>query len=793
MTIYRASLSMIAGLLLSAYLHPVWILAALGMAAGFAVLAFRTSLRKHLVFCTLSAVVAGSYFLVYDAFHASELKGYGREEISIWVRGSIDSAVQRDGDIARLYVEASDWSHDMKQWVSLRHSERIAVRVRLSKEEQAVQADTWKRGSTITANLQLSLPASARNPHAFDYAQYLRWQGVHVTGEASYSEIKVGGERGLWGYFQQWQKDAAERVERLFEAPEVAGYMKSLLLGVGDEVDLETANMYADLGLSHVLAISGLHVTLVSSMFMWCLERVGMRRRSALVTTACLLVGYVLLVGASASAVRSGMMGGVGLASQVAGKKVDGKDVWAGVLIVMLLTDPYQLWHIGFQLSFAVTLGLIILVPFSQDVLVRIPLWIRTLLAVTLAAQVVSFPFLIYHFHQFSMASWLVNLVVTPILSLVVLPLGYIALVAGMIHPFLASWPVLLSTELLHWLHEPLFVMQKWRIPFSHWPHPSWWWLVLYTGFLIVLPILWKLGYHRQRDVIVCITLFIGLFVLARQPFSAGDEVRITFLDVGQGDSIVVEISDQKVYLIDAGGTLGLPVRESWREKRDPYEVGKDVLLPFLRARGIEKIDRVVMTHGDMDHIGGMAAIVPRFSIGSVLVNGITPEGKQREILHQLQREGVPILTGSPGQTWSDLPGVEWTWLWPGQTSEASGNDASVVLRLTAYGKSVLFTGDIEHEGERAVVQLGMSEVDVLKVAHHGSSSSSTEELLASLGPKAVVISVGANNRYGHPSREVLQRFKKMGSQVFRTDMNGAVTLILTPDGMSWKTQGSNT
>lgn len=313
MTIYRASLSKIVGLLLSAYRHPAWILAALGMAAGIAVLAFRTSLRKHLVFCTLSAVVAGSYFLVYDAFHASELKGYGQEEISIWVRGSIDSAVQRDGDVARLYVEASDWSHDMKQWVSLRHSERIAVRVRLSKEQQAVQTDTWKRGSTITANLQLSLPASARNPHAFDYAQYLRWQGVHVTGEASYSEIKVGGERGIWGYFQQWQKDAAERVERLFEDPEVAGYMKSLLLGVGDEVDLETANMYADLGLSHVLAISGLHVTLVSSMFMWCLERVGMRRRSALVTTACLLVGYVLLVGASASAVRSGLMGGVGL------------------------------------------------------------------------------------------------------------------------------------------------------------------------------------------------------------------------------------------------------------------------------------------------------------------------------------------------------------------------------------------------------------------------------------------------------------------------------------------------
>ncbi|MFD2369751.1 DNA internalization-related competence protein ComEC/Rec2 [Brevibacillus sp. GCM10020057] len=792
-TMYRASLSMLAGLLLAACLHPAWLLAAAGIATAAASFRRRKSLRQPWLFCTLVTILAGLYFYGYEILHSSALAPYARQEQRLWVCGTIDSAVKRDGDVARFFMETVKWSHDGEKWTDMERSERLAVRVSLQTEEQALQADTWKRGSEIAAYVTLSLPESARNPYAFDYERFLHWQGVAAIANTSYRDASVRESSSLWSSFQRWQDEAAEQVEQLYSDPEMAGYMKSLLLGAGEDVSTELSDLYADLGLSHVLAISGLHVSLVSSMFMWGMTRLGVPRKGAMTAAVCVLAGYVLLVGASASAVRSGIMGGAGVVSQGLGKKVDGKDVWAGALMLMLLADPYQLWHIGFQLSFAVTLGLIIFVPFSQHVMVRIPLWLRTLIAVTFAAQAVSFPFLIYHFHQFSALSWLVNLIVTPILSVVVLPLGYIALLAGLVHPFLAAWPVLLSAGLLKVLHEPLFALRSAAIPFSHWPHPAWWWLLLYGGFIAMLPVLWRMGYHRQRDVIVCLLLYIALVALARQPFSGRDEVRITFLDVGQGDSIVVEIGKEKVYLMDAGGTMRLPAREPWREKRDPYEVGKEVVLPFLRARGIEKIDRVVMTHGDLDHIGGMAALVSRFSFGAVLVSGVTPEGTEREILRQFQQKGVPILTGSPGQTWSDAPGVEWKWIQPDQSSDASGNDASVVLQLTAFGRSVLFTGDIERGGEANVVRQGVREVDVLKVAHHGSRTSSTEELLRALRPKAAVISVGAHNRYGHPAAEVLQRLNEIGSKVYRTDRQGAITLIISPEGMAWEVQRSNT
>lgn len=791
-TMLGASILMIAGLLLSAYLHPAWLLVAAGMGAalgGFV----PQSLRKRSLLCALILILAGLFFYGYEFLHRSELKPLAVQEQEIWVGATLSSPVKRDGDAARFFADVQMVSADQSSWSQLPATERILVRVKLATYEEARRIEQWRRGSELIGRVRLSEPSAARNPQAFDYARYLYWQGVQVTGEAQLTSLQITEHDTVWGRFQEWQDAGATRLERLFPDPEVAGYMKSLLLGLGQDVTPELEDMYSYLGLSHVLAISGLHVTLVSSMFMWSLEKIGIRRRWALFATICMLIGYVLLVGASSSAVRSGLMGGVGLACQAFGKRLDGREVWAGALVVMLLVNPYQLWHVGFQLSFAVTLGLIIYVPYSLQVFVRVPAWIRSLVAVTLAAQLVSFPFLIYHFHQFSPLSWLVNLIVTPILSIIVLPLGYIAIVLGLFHPALSLWPVKLSSFVLNWIHQPLFALQNLEIPFTYWPHPSWWWVWLYTILLIAVPILWKLGLHRRRDIILYVAVFFVLLVAARQPFSGGEEVRITFLDVGQGDSIVVEIANQKVYLIDAGGTMPFPTREPWREKRDPFEVGKDVVLPFLMARGIEKIDRVVMTHGDMDHIGGIAALVPRFAFGEVIVNGRPPQEKEKEILRLFREKGVPVLTGSPGQTWSDVPGVEWKWLHPGQTSAYAGNDASVVLQLTAYQTTILFTGDVERNGEMNLVKSGLPPVDVLKVAHHGSKTSSSEALLAASRPKVAIISAGANNRYGHPSPDVLMRLKQAGSAVYRTDQQGAITLVISPRGHTWKTQITDT
>ena len=244
---------------------------------------------------------------------------------------------------------------------------------------------------------------------------------------------------------------------------------------------------------------------------------------------------------------------------------------------------------------------------------------------------------------------------------------------------------------------------------------------------------------------------------------------------------------------MDAGGKNTWEIRETWRKKRDPYEVGKDVVLPFLRSRGITHVDRVVLTHGDMDHIGGIDALLGKMTFGAVLTNGTSPKAKELELLAQFQAQSVPIWSGEPGMKWTDMPGVEWKWLHPKQSAGYSGNDASVVLQLTAYGNTVLFTGDIEADGENMLLENGIPVIDILKVAHHGSKTSSTEAFLTATSPRYAVISAGQRNRYGHPSPEVLERFAKIGTHLFRTDRHGAVTLTISPKGISWKTQLADT
>ncbi|MEJ8547479.1 DNA internalization-related competence protein ComEC/Rec2 [Brevibacillus borstelensis] len=793
MTAFGAGLAFLTGLLAGAYLQMAWLFLMAGVLAAVCAFVPR-EVGKRLSLAGLIFLGSGFYFHFYDGLNQSYLRVPAAPEALIHFRGQIATPVKRDGDSARFFLLVESVGFRKETMQDLPDSERIAFRVKLEKEREALAVEKWLSGDRISGSMRLSLPAPARNPHAFDYERYLRWQGIYVTGDAEYGElVREAGQTGVMGLFHHWQTNARERLNQVFGDREIAGYMSSLLLGVTDGVSPDTQEMYANLGISHVLAISGLHVTLVSGMFLWGIERLGVPRKTALICTACMLAGYVLLVGASASAVRAGIMGGIGLLYQSMSRRMDGKELWGWALIAMLVFNPYQLWHIGFQLSFAVTLGLLIYVPISQACVRFGPPWLSAALGVTFAAQAVSFPFLLYHFHQSHSISWLVNLIAVPILSIVVLPAGYAALLGSLLHPSLAVIPSGLASRILEWLHDPLFRLHQTNVPFSYWPHPDLWWLIAYTVHLISIPVLWNLGYHRRRDLLLYAAVFVLLLGLARQPFSGAGEVRITFLDVGQGDSIVVEIGKKKVYLIDAGGTPVYPNRGSWREKRDPFEVGKDVVAPFLRARGIERIDYVVMTHGDHDHIGGMGALVSRFSIGAVLINGSSPREEEEKLITRFRERRIPILTGKPGLAWADAPGVEWVWLHPDGNGRESGNDASVVLQLTAYGTTVLFTGDLEERGEHELLAGKLSpRADVLKVGHHGSRTSTSADLLAAIQPKNAVISAGQKNRYGHPSPAVLTRLQEAGAKVFRTDLQGAITLVIRKDSIYWETQISD-
>jgi len=768
---------------LPGYMTPLLAVSAVLLAS-----VWRGKRRGDVILLASVCLASVLYFKWHDASYGKSLIHHAQRQEALYVQGQIDSEVERDGDIVRFYLMAERVMENQRER-TLEPKERLAVRLKLSEEGQVSAVQEWHAGQLISGKFRLIIPEGARNPHAFDYARYLRWQGVYAIAEANFQAVKVTGRPGLTAITERWRHFALQQVHQIFD-PEHAGYMASLLLGLQAQISPELESVYADLGALHVLAISGLHVAIVSQFFLWIVEKMGVTRERALQTCILFIALYVLLVGASASAMRAGLMGGIMLAAQYARTSLAARTSWSLALMLMLLADPYQLWHTGFQLSFLVTLGLIEWTP----LLLRLSwcrwTWLRSLAAVTLTAQLVSFPVLIHSFHLFSPISALVNLVFVPVLSAVVLPAGYVALVLAFLHPALAVIPVVVVEAVLSFTHTCLFALEKLPVPFRHWPHPHVYWLCLYGLFLILVPLLWRNGYHRRRDLLGYGLCLLLLLVAARQPFSGRDEVRITFLDVGQGDSVVVEVGKKTVYLIDGGGTIGPYSTEAWRKRRDPFEVGKDVVLPFLRARGIERIDMLVMTHGDADHVAGLERVIPYFPVGMALGLPDDASAVQQRVLALLQEKGVPLVRAKPNATWSERPGVQWRWLHPGPASPLSGNDGSIVLQLEAFGRSVLFTGDLQEAGERILLQAGLIQnIDVLKVGHHGSRTSTTEAFLHVAKPEVAVISAGRNNRYGHPSVDVLERLQQAGAAIYRTDVNGAVTLTIQADKWAWNTQ----
>lgn len=728
-------------------------------------------------------------FSYVDGTNRSQLDHLVKEEELHVVQGNILSFPRMDGD--RFYFDfALNQIQNEKNTYHL-EEERIRVIVLLQQKGDRNHVKSLMRGDLIQAKIKFMRPQPARNPGGFDYKKFLYYQRIHWLGEVGSLHQIEPLQRSRWNFrnlIDQLRQQLADQIAQIY-APPYEGYIRGLILGEREQLDPQMEESYASFGIIHVLSISGLHISILVALCFYLLKGIGFSREKASLLVFSILPCYVLLTGAEPPVIRAGIMAGLLLIAVMLNQWKDSLSFLAIAFLLQLGWNPYLLFTASFQFTFIITAALIVGVPPLVDRISGSWQWLKQALTVALVAQFASFPIAIRFFYEFTFLSWIANLVFVPFISLLVLPGSMLAVAVSYINLAWGSLIASLTVTILKWIHYGMKWLYPLYFPVKTWQPPSLYWVFVYSGASLYL---WFALIQERRNQtlhrFIAVSLFIGtLFWAYSPPDEWGIKTRVTFLDVGQGDCTLIETEQGRTILIDGGGTP-FTERERWKVRRDPFEAGKDVVVPFLKYRGIDQIDTLIITHGDADHIGGLKAVISRFPVKNVIRNPLPPHSKlEKELMEQLNDQGTPIYTAPIGITLPIEDGVWWQFLHPSveerlKNGESTNND-SVVILFSFYGHPLLMTGDIEKVAEDVLLKRwNLPPVEVLKVAHHGSKTSTQESWLQQINPKEAVISVGRKNRYGHPSQAVIQRIQKHQARIWRTDQHGAITIFFYPD-----------
>ncbi|NSL50264.1 DNA internalization-related competence protein ComEC/Rec2 [Calidifontibacillus erzurumensis] len=708
--------------------------------------------------CSFWLVLCAILFLWTNERNVSHLTG---EETSF--KGVIKTIPTIDGDRVTFIYQ-------------LPSKEKLQVSYRIKTADEKNELSRLQVGMSCRLKGQLTIPQKARNFSAFDYQKFLFYKRIHwlfIPDTVSLSHCTPS--TGYKYFLQKWRATQLSFIKDHFPEHTV-GFVQALIFGEQEEMSKEVQKDFLQFGLSHLLAISGSHVVLIVAVCFYMFVRLGVRRERAFMIIFCSLPIYMILTGCSPSVVRACLAAMLVLVSQIQKFKIPPLDVASLVFLVMVLLNPYYILDIGFQLSFIVSFTLIlssqIISSYEKD-------W-QKLVVVTVVAQFSSLPLVLYYNFEFSLLSFPLNFLFVPFLSIIILPLSLFSFIAShLFEPFgdfLISFLSILINYAVSFLEEIRYFSQFTLLTFGK---PERFFVVIEYIVIIYFFKSWEMfGLRPQQMKKAVLLLLVTFSVHLFSPYFS-KEGKITMIDVGQGDSILIELPfRQAVYLVDTGGQVSLS-KEKWQERKKTFDVGEDILVPLLKAKGIHKIDKLILTHSDWDHIGGTKAILHHFNVKEVMLGRneiFSMDNALLNILGDDERANRPIIQFvKKGDYWNEA-GLTFYVLGPDGT-EFNGNDRSIVLFTKLGGLRWLFTGDLEKEGEWKLLQAyPYLKTDVLKVGHHGSKTSTTEPFIQQIEPKIALISVGENNRFGHPHPEVIDLLKKNKVKVLRTDENGSIS-----------------
>ncbi len=738
-------------------------------------------IKKLLPVCVLAGTVMICSILGFVRAGQTILALDRQEE---WVSGHSGTAVVQ-GRLERLESGENGWELRLGNVRNVQGEKGPDVLLVQMKELADRETKELCTGISVAVTGTLKPLESPGNSGEFDYRLYNLSRGI--TGQIRGQKLQILDqrtapyERLLFSLKKKWSALLGEMCPQ-----KEAGLFRSVLLGEKKSLDAHIRDLYQRSGIAHLLAISGLHLSILGMGLYRGLRKAGVPIGIGAAIAGMAVLGYGEMTGAAGSGKRAVIMMLLAFLAELCRRTYDPLTALGLAAVWITWESPYQLLQSGFQLSFGAVLGICMMnlsgavrkdrtdskekngIRAAAEAGRRVKYGIKNGLALSLTVQAVTLPIAAYHFFRIPAYGIFLNMIVVPLMTYALysgiggICLGSVWEAAGAV----ALWPGSRIFELYE-------ILRLWAsgLPGSSFlvGRPDKAAVFLYYGCILTGR---YLAGRKKAGLwaVLAAAVLMGPFLLKpRSP----DGLTVTVLDVGQGDGTVVQ-TDSAVVLID-GGSSSKP------------SLGNRVLLPFFESRAVEEIDYAIVSHGDQDHISGLKTLLEQQTI-PVRHLLLPAHGKGQEVYNELDnltkaQEGSVFYIGQGNRLDGKGTGLTLTCLYPrlpgkGQKIITEKNDHSLAMLAEYQGFSMILTGDLGGEGELAMVsQRELSEVTVLKAGHHGSRESSCQKFLETVRPKLSVISCGKQNSYGHPHKETLERMKKLGSDIWITSEQGAIEL----------------
>lgn len=629
-----------------------------------------------------------------------------------------------DGDYLKLTIDANE-----------KLIGRYYFKTKAEKELFIKSVDVY---DTLRLNGELEEAEGSKDIYSFDYKQYLKSKNINYI-------IKIDKITLI-----SKEKSFFKGIKCFLLKRNSNPYIKAFIFGNNKSIITDVMSSYQEIGISHLFAISGMHIGLLTLVISKLLMKLNIKEKYIFIIISLFLFFYLFITGVSPSILRAIFFYLFFSINKIYNFNIKGVNIFLLIFSISLLVNPYYIHEVSFLYSYTISFSILLVGNKINN-----GSYFKRLFLTSLISFIVSFPITIYFFNQINILSVFYNMLFVPFISMIVFPLSIITYIIPFFEPISNVFISLME-----------FLALKFNsISFSKLIFPS---LPRYYYILYIVGVVIFIYFYNKKIISVLPILLLALFNYLYPVFF--NQNYLMFLDVGQGDSILIHSKD-KTMLVDTGGVINYS-REKWQERKNKKSLTNYVTIPVLKKLGIRKIDYLVLTHGDFDHMGEALKLIKQYRVEDIYLNQGNFNLLEKKVIKKYRhvyqiREKEEIVLGNINIVQINK-------------EFSDENDSSSILLMYYKNKKILLTGDASKKSEEYILnKYNIGKIDVLKIGHHGSKTSTSDELLKELRPSLAIISCGKNNRFNHPHKETIDKLKEYRIKYLRTDISGTIRIDL--------------